>query len=221
MMLLLHAPFFLTGIAFIVVEILVARSADLSFQLLSRLVDFRGAVAIGAIVLLACLFASLGFFTRSRSLLYIGQMFTMLAIVTELIFGLYIWYFTLQTKQNWARVWSLLISADEMATLQDRFRCCGYYDYATPVRFMMSEFCPDAATAASRPGCVDPFARRHARPLLGALFTGTFGMAVAAVLALFASFVYTKQCSRLIRLQRRRKFAVEQMLRKQTNQYLQ
>ena len=213
-MLLLQAPFLLTGVAFIVIEVLLARSPDLGVQVVGRLVDLRGAVALGAIVLLACLFAALGYMTRARAVLYLSQALTMLAIAAELAFGLYIWWHTLETKKNWAQVWVRQLSIQEIATLQDRFQCCGYYDYANPVFFTVSAFCPDAATAASKQGCVRPFAQRHATPLLNILFTGTFAMTIAAMLALLASFVYAKQCSHLARAQRRRRFVVEELLKR-------
>ena len=213
-MLLLQAPFALTGVAFIVIEILLARSSDIRVQVLGKLVDLRGGVALGMLILVASLLAAMGYMTRVRGVLYLSQALTILSIAGEMAFGLYVWYSTLETKKNWARIWTTQLTVDEIVTLQDLFKCCGYYDYATPTPFSVSNFCTDAASAASKPGCVGAFAQQHARPLLNLIFTGTFAMTVGSVIALMASFVFAKQCSRLVRVQRRRELVVEELMKK-------
>ena len=123
------------------------------------------------------------FFFRLQSLLLIST-----ALLT-LVVGLIIWFSTLKTRSSLGTLWALQTS-DEQKLLQQRFQCCGYINSTFPP-FQIDDVCPDAKTAATKPGCVGPFSG-FANSYLDILFTTLFGIVAVDGFAFLAGVVVLK-----------------------------
>jgi hypothetical protein len=113
-----------------------------------------------------------------------------------LVLGLFIWFDTLQTRQNLSRVWGTQ-STNVQSLLQQRFQCCGYLDSMTPP-FIVDNICPDSFNASQKQGCVGPFSS-FANTYLDLIFTAAFGIVGVDVLLLLCVVMVVKYRAELER----------------------
>jgi len=98
-----------------------------------------------------------------------------------IIVGTFLWFYTLQERNNFHTVFSEQSSEIKIA-IQDKLNCCGYFDFNDLIEF--GGICSDEqAVAAINQTCVDPITN-FADTTLNNVFTTVYGF-MAIVLCLF------------------------------------
>jgi len=98
-----------------------------------------------------------------------------------IIVGTFLWFYTLQERNNFRTVFSEQSSEIKIA-IQDKLNCCGYFDFTDLVEF--GGICSDEqAVATINQTCVDPITN-FADTTLNNVFTTVYGF-MAIVLCLF------------------------------------
>lgn len=101
--------------------------------------------------------------------------------IAILVVGTFLWFFTLQERNNLHTVFSEQSSEIKIA-IQDKLKCCGYFDFNDLVEF--GGICADEqAVATVNQTCVDPITT-FADSTLDNVFTTVYGF-MAIVLCLF------------------------------------
>jgi len=98
-----------------------------------------------------------------------------------IIVGTFLWFFTLQERNNFRTVFSEQ-SSDIKIAIQDKLNCCGYFNSTDLVEF--GGICSDQqAVATVNQTCVDPITA-FADTTLNSVFTTVYGF-MAIILCLF------------------------------------
>jgi len=126
---------------------------------------------------------------NSRAWLKAQAWAVMICAIFTLILGLSIWFDTLETRRRLSVLWGQQ-SMTVQGLLQERFQCCGYLNAVTPP-FVTNDVCPNATVAATRMGCVGPFAT-FANIYLDLIFTAAFGIVGVDVLLLLCVVMVIK-----------------------------
>jgi hypothetical protein len=115
-----------------------------------------------------------------------------------IIIGSFIWWFTLQERNNFHGVYQALSSANRIF-IQDKFQCCGYFNASDLIEFG-GNYCTDlpfvespAFLNSTNPFCVDPVTN-FADGMLNVTFTTVYGyMAIIMSLILATLCVIRKR----------------------------
>ncbi|TDL27239.1 tetraspanin Pls1 family [Rickenella mellea] len=101
--------------------------------------------------------------------------------VVILIIGSFVWFFTLQERANFHKVFSMQSAATQIA-VQDKLKCCGYFN-STDLLQIGGSVCQSQAIADSQTPCVGPITS-FADMTLNNIFSSIYGF-MAIVLCLF------------------------------------
>ncbi|ODQ56191.1 hypothetical protein SAICODRAFT_16219 [Saitoella complicata NRRL Y-17804] len=166
-------------------------TGDLSLNLILGICPLKGAIFAGALVITTSLSAIFGLrrTPSSRTYLMVHAYALIACAVTTLILGLLVWFITLIERADIANIWTSS-SPTIQATLQDQFKCCGYWNATNP-GFVQSQECPDVSTASGLPGCVTTFVP-VADLVLNRLFTTSFGFVGLDCVSLLAVLMLIK-----------------------------
>ncbi|KAF8428278.1 hypothetical protein EV426DRAFT_335548 [Tirmania nivea] len=135
----------------------------------------------------------------SRSWLKFHGWLVVLCAIFTLILGLNEWLQTLTTRANLLTYWGE--QPDNVQSLvQQKFNCCGYANSTSPP-FTIDSVCPSAEIAASRNGCVGPFAQ-YAEHFLNLVFTAAFGVVGLDMLLLLSLAMLIKRRKENLRYRR-------------------
>ncbi|BFZ58135.1 hypothetical protein PYCC9005_005194 [Savitreella phatthalungensis] len=191
-MILVHAPFALTGIAYIAGEILLLGTKDAGLKIGIAPLDLRFSFVVGAIILVAALLSIPAYFTRSVRLTRVVSIITVLSVACEIGLGSYAWFLSL-------RPLSLYFREEGSPLVQDLLSCCWQ-------PFVPSAFCNDMGRSISQRTCYAPLAA-FGEDTLARIYTAIFAMTVAGALALLAQRVFVKECE-----ERQRRFTSEKQV---------
>ncbi|RPB01775.1 hypothetical protein L873DRAFT_1675095 [Choiromyces venosus 120613-1] len=156
--------------------------------LLLKKAPLSAVIANGVMVLVA-FFLSLPTFAlpTSRTWLKAHGWLVMVCALFTLVLGLMEWISTLTTRANLETIWGQQTSKIQ-SMLQQKFSCCGYLNSTSPL-YVVDSVCTSDIVAASKEGCVGPFAN-YAERWINLLFTALFGIvAMDAVLILCAAML--------------------------------
>lgn len=112
------------------------------------------------------------------------------------IIGTYIWFFTLQERNNFHVRWAAA-SADTRIALQDQFRCCGYFN-GNDLAEIGGSFCTSQEVVNALNGsvasnfCVQPVTN-FADMTLNNIFTTIYGFMAIVLCLLLASICVIKK----------------------------
>ena len=109
----------------------------------------------------------------TRGWLKISGYMVVLTALFSLIIGLDLWIITLNTKEQFAVLWSQQTSATQ-DLMQTSFACCGFFNSTSPA-FVTDATCSSPAAAALVRGCAAPISS-FANVFIDDIFTGVFGM---------------------------------------------
>lgn len=145
------------------------------------------AISIGAIV--------------QKSHITIGLVILNYALLMDaigiVIIGTYVWFFTLQERANFHRLW-LQASPQTRITLQDQFKCCGYFNGADKAEIggsfcQTQQFVSGLVSNVTTNFCVTPITN-FADMTLNNVFTTVYGyMAIVLCLLLVSLCVIKKR----------------------------
>ncbi|OAA61823.1 tetraspanin [Niveomyces insectorum RCEF 264] len=102
----------------------------------------------------------------------------------SLVLGLDLWILTLNTKEEFALLWTQQ-PAQVQDLMQTAFQCCGYFNSTSPA-FVTDSTCTSPAAAALVRGCAAPISS-FANIFIDDIFTGVFGMCGIAGLLILAT----------------------------------
>ncbi|AEO65125.1 0d7b7104-6a15-436e-b9d0-6a9954dff562 [Thermothielavioides terrestris] len=164
-------------------------------QQAARNLLYQGFPLTAGIVNAAFIFATFlmtlpGLATSSRRWLKIAGYMAVVCAVFTMILGLYLWIFTLKTKEDFAPLFSAQ-SDNVKSLMQTSFSCCGYFNSSSPA-FVTDSTCPSKAAAAVVRGCATPITS-FANVFVDNIFTGLFGIVGIDVVFIMATACLLKE----------------------------
>jgi hypothetical protein len=181
-----------TGIVSLVLSI-VWRAPDLLMNMIFGAHELTAGTVLGISLLVTFAF-SIGAIVQ-RNHVTIGLVILNWLLIVDsigvLLLATVIWFFTLRERDNLHAVYTTL-SPENRITLQDKFRCCGYFNSSDLIEFGGS-FCKDSSFIQSPAflgndsgisfACVGPIPSA-ADQLMNHVFTTTYGF-MAVIVGLF------------------------------------
>jgi len=133
------------------------------------------AVIANGVMVLAAFLLSLPTFAlpTSRTWLKAHGWLVMVCALFTMVLGLMEWVTTLTTRANLETIWGQQ-TPQIQSMLQQKFSCCGYLNSTSPM-YVVDRVCTNEIVAASKEGCVSPFAN-YAERWINLLFTALFGI---------------------------------------------
>jgi hypothetical protein len=112
------------------------------------------------------------------------------------IIGTYFWFFTLQERANFHRLW-LQASSQTRITLQDQFKCCGYFNGTDKAEIggsfcQTQQFVSGLVSDVTTNFCVTPITN-FADMTLNNVFTTVYGFMAVILCLLLASLCVIKK----------------------------
>lgn len=156
--------------------------------LLLKKAPLSAVIANGVIVVVAFLLSLPTFaLPTSRTWLKAHGWLVMVCALFTMVLGLMEWITTLTTRANLETIWGQQ-TPQIQSMLQQKFSCCGYLNSTSP-RYVVDSVCTGDIIAATKEGCVSPFAN-FAERWINLLFTALFGIVgMDAVLILCAAML--------------------------------
>lgn len=122
------------------------------------------------------------------------------------IIGTFVWFYTLRERANFHDMWRLA-TRDERISLQDQFRCCGYFN-GTDLAEVGGSFCTSLEVIAALPKdeletnfCVKPITG-FADSTLNNIFTTVYGFMAIILCLLLATLCVIKKRNETERFKR-------------------
>lgn len=114
----------------------------------------------------------------------------MLDGVAVLVVGTFVWFYTLEERANYHKVFSEQ-SNDVRVAIQDALKCCGYFNSSDLVVIQAGTFCDNStfvngANNASGNFCVGPITAK-ADYTLNNIFTSIYGFMAVVILLFLAT----------------------------------
>jgi len=109
----------------------------------------------------------------SRTWLKLHSWMIGVCLIITLCLGLNEWIQTLTMRANLEVIWGHQSHVTQ-SMLQQKFDCCGYLNFTSPL-YVKDSVCADDLTAASKEGCVTSFSN-YSETWLNHLFTAAFGV---------------------------------------------
>ncbi|CCX30528.1 hypothetical protein FPQ18DRAFT_364743 [Pyronema domesticum] len=171
------------------------KSSPPTLESVGRLILLEGcplvAVLANGILAMATFLVSLPAFAlpTSRTWLKIHSWGVVLCLVFTLVLGLNEWMQTLTTRASLGMQWGRQSNATQ-SMLQQKFDCCGYVNYTSPL-YVPDAVCTNDIVAASKEGCVTAFSG-YGEKWLNYLFTAAFGVVGMDVVLLLCAAMLIK-----------------------------
>lgn len=192
----LDSLYLAAGIVLIVVAEVFRMSdgsgSSLGKMTLRRLVvsdsDLTGGIVLGVMFLISFLFSIPGYITSkghdergaTTKGLATFAWTLVVTVLTNIVVGSAIWFFTLRERNEFYSVW-LKQPAATQAFLQDSLQCCGYWNATAAGSFTVNTgFCANVQNVTADP-CVTPITS-FADTLLNDIFSTIFGFMAVQVL---------------------------------------
>ncbi|KAI0797737.1 tetraspanin [Abortiporus biennis] len=180
---------------------LVWRAPNLMMNIVLSQAELTAGTVLGIILLVTFVISIFAIVQRNHvtfPLVFLNWTLILDAIAI-IVVGTYIWFQTLQERNNYFKVW-LSLSPDIRVQVQDKFQCCGYFTSNDSVTFA-GNFCTNQTFADS---LVDPNntdAHRCVAPItsfadmtLNNIFSTVYGfMAIVIMLFLLSICVINKR----------------------------
>ncbi|KAL8387275.1 hypothetical protein RB595_010031 [Gaeumannomyces hyphopodioides] len=111
--------------------------------------------------------------TPTRGWLKISGYMVVVNALFTLCIGTFLWVTTLKTREALSPVWNGQ-SAAVQSLMEQKFKCCGYFNSTAPA-FVTNSACPSPAAAALMKGCATPLTS-YANTFVDNIFTAVYGM---------------------------------------------
>jgi hypothetical protein len=178
---------------------LIWRAPNTLMNMVLSPADLTAGTILGAALLVTCAISVAAIIQKSH--VTIGLVILNYALLLDaigiVIIGTFVWFFTLQERTNFHRLW-LQASPQTRITLQDQLKCCGYFNGSDQAEIGGSfcqnqEFISGLASNISTNFCVTPITN-FADMTLNNVFTTVYGyMAIVLCLLLVSLCVIKKR----------------------------
>jgi len=178
---------------------LIWRAPNTLMNMILSPADLTAGTILGVALLATCAISVAAIVQKSH--VTIGLVILNYALLLDaigiVIIGTFVWFFTLQERSNFHRLW-LQASPQTRTMLQDQFKCCGYFNGSDQAEIgglfcQNQEFISGLATDVTTNFCVTPITN-FADMTLNNVFTTVYGyMAIVLCLLLTSLCVIKKR----------------------------